>query len=251
MNRKRILLIIAWLLAFAVVAETMTVWLFWRSPWTPIERHYLPAYIWCSLPVVSSTVEVQWVWKTGRHRKRQLATDDDAIDSGSGMALSPSALNAGWKSLLEDPRQPVPSDELRPYLAGLAFEDQSLWELLLFPELTALAVLLVSLVAWFLLIGTLRALIAEYAWRRRLSFRHELLPALSKDCTALTSQVCSYLEVVYRSALRRTAMHVAATNANIAQPRQPATPASFAFPVFGVYSRTGRSYLWSDKDEID
>jgi hypothetical protein len=39
----RILLILARLLAFAAVAETMIIWVFWRSTWTPIERHYLPA----------------------------------------------------------------------------------------------------------------------------------------------------------------------------------------------------------------
>jgi hypothetical protein len=51
MNRRRILLLLLRLLVFATVAEAVTIWTFWRSEWTPLERHYLPAYIWCSLPV--------------------------------------------------------------------------------------------------------------------------------------------------------------------------------------------------------
>ena len=54
MNRRHILLILVRLLAFAAVAEALAIWLFWHSPRTPVERHYLPAYFWCSLPVVVS-----------------------------------------------------------------------------------------------------------------------------------------------------------------------------------------------------
>ena len=44
MNRRHILLILVRLVAFAAVVEVLAIWFFWRSPWTPIERHYLPAY---------------------------------------------------------------------------------------------------------------------------------------------------------------------------------------------------------------
>ena len=60
MNPRRILLIFARLLAFAAIAQVVAIWIFCRSSWTPIERHYLPAYIWCSIPVVTpETVEVR------------------------------------------------------------------------------------------------------------------------------------------------------------------------------------------------
>jgi hypothetical protein len=36
MNRRRILLILVRLVAFAAVVEALTIWVFWRSPWTPI-----------------------------------------------------------------------------------------------------------------------------------------------------------------------------------------------------------------------
>ena len=85
MNRRRILFIFARLIAFAAIAQTATIWIFWRSITTPIERHYLSAYFWSSLPLVSpSTVEVRLIWKTGRHRKEQLATDEDVVDAANG-----------------------------------------------------------------------------------------------------------------------------------------------------------------------
>ena len=107
-------------LAFATVAEALAHLGMLALVLDTHQRHYLPAYFWCSLPVVGpSTVEVRWIWKIGRHRKRQLATDDDVVDSadGIGMTLSQSALDAGWKSLIEGPPQQVPADQLRPDLA--------------------------------------------------------------------------------------------------------------------------------------
>ncbi|MGC2500447.1 MAG: hypothetical protein WA374_22070 [Acidobacteriaceae bacterium] len=254
MIRRRILLILVRLVAFIAVAEALAIWVFWRSPWTPIERHYLSAYFASSLPLVGpSTVEVQWIWKVGRHQKRQLATDNDAVDAGDGigMALSPSALGSGWKTLLESPPQQIPADQVRPYLATLAFEDQSLGDLLLFPELSALAALCASLFVWFLVVGFLRALIADYAWRRRVYSRQELLSTLSRDCTALAQRVCSGLAALYRSRPRHIETHPVATSTKVLQIQPPAKPASFPFPVFGVCTGAGKGFPWSDKDEID
>jgi len=254
MIRRRILLILVRLLAFAAMAEALAIWVFWRSPWTPIERHYLPAYFASSLPLVGpSTVEVQWIWKIGRHHKRQLATDSDVLDSadGTGMALSSCALDAGWKKLMEGPPQQIPADQVRPYLATLAFEGQSLGGLLVFPELSALGALCASLFVWFVVVGFLRALIAEYAWKRRLSSGQELFSTLSKDCAALAQRIGSEFVALHRSAMRRIMSHRTATRpkATLAQP--PAPPVPSALPLFGVCNGTGGGYLWSEKDEID
>jgi hypothetical protein len=243
MNRRAILLILVRLVAFAAVAEALAIWAFWQSPWTPIKRHYLPAYFASSFPFVGpSMVEVQWIWKVGRHQKRQLATDDDAVDSadGTGVALSQSAVDAGWKTLVKGPQQEVSADELRPYLSNLAFEGQSLWELLLFPELSALAAMCVALGVWFLVIGFLRALIADYAWRRRVYSRRELVSTLSNDCAALAQRVCSGLAALYRTGSRHIETHTVATSTKTVQIQPPAKPASFAFPLFGVYNGAGR-----------
>jgi len=167
------------------------------------------------------------------------------------MALSQSAIDAGWKTLVAGPRQQVPADELRPYLASLAFQDQSLWELLLFPELSALAALCVSFFVWFLVVGFLRALIAEYAWRRRVYSQRELLSTLSKDCAALAQIVYSGLAALHQSRARHIEAHTAATSTTVAQIQPPARPISFAFPLFGVYNGAGKGLVWSDRDEID
>jgi len=254
MNRRRILVVLVWFLAFTAVAEGLTIWVFWRSSWTPLERHYLPAYIWCSLPVVTpTTVEVRLVWKTARHRKPQLATDDDAGDSpdGTGMVLSQSAMDAGWKTLTEGPPRQVAAELLRPDLASLAFEGQSLWDLLLLPELSALGVLLVALCVWFLFVGFLRALIGGYAWRRRLSSRQELLPSLVKDCAAQAQRVGSGIAALHRSAVHRIQTHRTAPRPQVPVAEPSVRPVSFPIPLFGVHNGTGKGYLWSEKDEID
>jgi len=254
MNPKGILLIFARLLAFAAIAQVVAIWIFCRSSWTPIERHYLFAYVWSSLPVVGpSTVEVRLIWKIGRHRKQQVATDDDVVnsDDGTGMVLSQPARNAGWKALIEGPPQQVPADLLSQDLTGFAFEGQSLWDLLLLPELSALAALCVALGVLFLVVGFLRTLIAEYAWRRRACSRRELFSTLSRDCVALVQSMCSGLAALYRSRSRHIETHPAAMSTKVLQIQPPARPASFAFPLFGVCNGAANGFLWSDKGEID
>jgi hypothetical protein len=254
MNSRRIIVMLVRLLAFAAVTEALAIWAFWHSPWTPVERHYLPAYFESSLPIVGpSTVEVQWIWKIGRHHKRQLATGDDVVDSadGIGMALSQSAVGAGWETLVAGPRQDVPADQLSPYLASLAFEGQSLGGLLLFPELSAFAALCASLFISFLVVGFLRALIADYAWRRRVYSRQELLSTLSKDCAMLAQSLSSGLGALYRSRPRDIETPLAALRTMPQQIQPPARPLSFAFPLFGVCNGAGKGFLWSDREEID
>lgn len=254
MNRRHILLTFARLLAFAPTAEAVAIWILLGSISTPIERHYLSAYFWSSLPLVGpSTVEVRLIWKTRPHRKQQLATDSDAVDTtnGAGIALSQSARDAGWKALVEGPPQQVPTDVLRLDLAGLAFEGQSLWDLLLLPELSALAALCSAVGAWYLLIGFFRALPSEFVWRRRYSAVEELFSSLFEGSAALARKAHSVFNSLRRSAVRRINMHAAAPRTNIPQP-QPLTPTeSFALPLFGVYSGTGEGYLWTERDAIE
>jgi hypothetical protein len=254
MNRRRILLFFARLLAFVAIAEAVTIWIFWRSVCTPIERHYLPSYFWSSLPVVApSTVEVRLIWKTGRHRKHQPATDNDVVtsDDGTGMALSQSARDAGWKALIEGPPQQVPADVLRPDLAILAFEGQSLWDLLLLPELSALTALCTALGTWYLLLGFFRALPSEIAWRRRYSAFWESSASFFEEFAALARGVHSGLAALRQSADRRMAMQRPAMRTEIVQSAPSACPPSFAFPLFGVHNGTGGGYLWCEKDEIE
>ena len=138
MNRRPILAALARLAALAVVVQVGTIWVCSSWFWSPIQRHYLPAYFWSSLPVVApSTVEVRLIWKTRQHRKPELASDDDAVrsDDGTGMALSQSAIDAGWTGLTEGSPQQVSTAILGRDLADLAFDGESLWDFLLLPEL--------------------------------------------------------------------------------------------------------------------
>jgi len=254
MNPRRILIIFARLLALAAIAQAAAFWIFSRSISTPIERHYLPAYFWSSFPVVGpSTVEVRLIWKIGRHRKQQLATDNDAVcsDDGSGMVLSQSARDAGWKALIEGPPQQVPSDLLSQDLAGLAFEGQSLWDLFFLPELSALAALCTALVAWYLLIGFFRAVPSEIAWRKRFSAFQELYASFFEECAALAQTVHSGLKALHRSEARRIETHSAAPRTPVAVIAPQPKPASFALPLFGVYNGTGGGYLWNEKETIE
>jgi hypothetical protein len=248
MNPRRLLLIVARLLALAAIAQAVAIWIFCRSSWTPIERHYLSAYFWSSLQVVGpSSVEVRLIWKTGRHRKQQLATDNDAVssDDGTVVVLSQSAREAGWKALIEGPPQQVPTDAFRPVLTSLAFEGQSFSDLLLLPELSALAVLCTALGTWYLLTGFFRALITELAWRRRFSDFQELSASLAQS-------VYSGLKALHRTAMRRVGTHSAAPRTTVAVIAPEAKPASFALPLFGVYNGTATGgYLWNEKDAIE
>ena len=254
MNPRRILLIFARFLALAAIAQAVAIWILLGSISTPIERHYLPAYFWSSLPLVGpSTIEVRLIWKTGRHRKQQLATDNDAVssDNGASMVLSQSTRDAGWKALIEGPPQQVPADLLSQDLAGLAFEGQSLWDLLLLPELSALAALCSAVGAWYLLIGLFRALPAEFACRRLYSALEEMFSSLFGESAALARCVRSKFKPLRRSAVRRTETHSAAPPTKVALIAPEAKPASFAIPLFGVYNGTGQGYLWTERDAIE
>jgi hypothetical protein len=255
MNWRRIFLMLARLLAFAALAEGATLCVVWRSEWTPLERHYLPAYIWCSLPVISpATVEVRLIWKTGRHRKQQLAIDSD-VDSedGAGMTLSQSAGDAGWKTLMEGPPEQVSAERLRPVLASLAFEDQSLGDFLLLPELSALVALCAALGTWFLVIGFFRALPSEIAWRSGYSAFRESSASFFEEFAAQARGLYSRFAEVHRSAQQRIALHRAATAAIVASTEPPRKPfSSFVIPFFGVNDASGKAgYLWSEKNEIE
>jgi hypothetical protein len=254
-NWRRIFSTLAWLLVFAAIAGGVTFCIFWHSEWTPLEHHYLPAYIWCSLPVITpATVEVRLIWKTGRHRKQQLATDND-VDSedGAEMALSQPARDAGWKTLMEGSPEQVPAERLRPVLAGLAYEGQSLWDFLLLPELSALGALCAALGTWYLVIGFFRALPSEIAWRLGYSAFRESSASFFEECAAQARGLYSWLAELHRSTQQRNRLHAPATASTAASTEPPRKPfSSFAIPFFGVNDGSGKAgYRWSEKDEIE
>ncbi len=255
MSWKPILAVLARLAALAVVVQVGTIWVCSSWFWSPIQRHYLPAYFWSSLPIVApSTIEVHLTWKTRPHRRPELASDDDAFasDSGTGMVLSQLARDAGWTGLTEGSPQQVSTTILRPGLADLAFNGESFWDFLLLPEACGTAVFLVAVFGWFCLKGWCQLLLAELAWRRRASACHEPSPSIFEEWITLARRVSSRLRALHESAARRIVTHSAATSANAALIELPMQPAAFAFPFFGVPNGTGNSgHLWSQRDEIE
>jgi hypothetical protein len=255
MNRRQILVILARLAALAVIVEVGTIWVCTSWFWTPLQRHYLSTYIWCSLSAVApATVEVRLIWKTGPHRKRELASDDDTVasDGEIGMAISPSALGAGWKELSEGSPQRVSVARFGPALNDLAFDGEELSEFLFFPEVCGLVVFCFALGGWFFLRGLIRELISEFAWRRRLAAANGPSPGFFEQCTEWSRNVGSRLASLHRAAPRCIALQPAVSAVTANRAESPVKPVSFALPFFGVYDGAGKGgYLWSQKHEIE
>ena len=248
-------MILARLAALAAVVQAATIWTCSHWVWTPVQRHYLSTYLWCSLPIITpATAEVRPIWKTGPHRKRQLASETDAVstDNEIGMALSQSPIDAGWTELTEGPPQRIPTAILRRGLADLAFDGESLSTFLLLPEACAIVAFWLALFGWLCLTSGLQALIAELAWRKRLSAWEEPSPSLFEMCAPLLRVLRSGVVKLHRSAALHIKTHPAATNANILHSELPARSPSFAFPLFGVQNGKAKGgYLWIEKDEIE
>jgi hypothetical protein len=215
----------------------------------------LPSYIWCSLSAVApATAEVRLIWKTGQHRKLELASDDDAVasDGAIGMAISQSALDAGWKELSEGPPQQVSVARFRPALTDLAFDGNDLWEFLFLPEMCALFVFCVSLCGWFFLRGLIRELISEFAWRRRFAAANGPSPGFFEQYAVWARELGSCLASLHRTAARSIATQSAAPAVTTNRTESPVRPASFALPLFGVYNGAGKGgYLWNQTHEIE
>jgi hypothetical protein len=253
MNWKPILTHLAWLVALAVVVEVGTIWACSHWLWTPIQRRYLAAYIWCSLPVITpATAEVRFIWKTGRHRKRELATDDD-VDSQGGidLKLSQSALDAGWTGLTEERLRNVPAAILKRGLSDLAFEGESLWSFLLLPEACGLVAFGYGLYGFVQLANRFADWAVERSFERHQSLWEESSWSLLDWCAEAAQELCSCVVVLHRRAQHCIGRRRAETNHSFASGEPEARPPSFAIPIFGVYNRTGDGYLWSEKDEIE
>lgn len=254
MNWRPILTHFAWLVALAVAVEAGAIWVCSCWFWAPIQRHYLAAYIWSSLPIITpATAEVRFIWKTGRHRKRELATDDDVVESDgeTGMALSQSARHAGWRTLMEGPPRKVPAAILQRGLSDLAFDGESPWNFLLLPEACGLVAFGYGLYGFVRLANRFADWAVERTFERNRSWWEEPSWSLLDRCAETAQKFCSLVVSLHRRAQLCIATHRAAPNANSAQSEPPARPSSFAIPIFGVYNGTGDGYLWSETDEIE
>lgn len=167
------------------------------------------------------------------------------------MQLSQSAIEAGWKALIEGPPQQIPIKILRrvwPVWPSMArvFGNSSYCRNCMRWRCYSLRSMY-----GFLAIGFVRALITEYAWQRRLSSRQQLLSSLFRDSRVLARRACAGFAAQHRSATRRMETRRTSPNMIAATAQPPTRCVSFALPLFGVHNRTGEGYLWSDSDEIE
>jgi hypothetical protein len=254
-NERPILAVFARLVVVAVVVQAGTIWVCACWFWTPMQRHYLPAYLWSSLPVITpDTVEVRLIWKAGLHRKPELAADGDAVSAGNeiGMALSPLARDARWTRLFEGPPEQVSTARLRPVLADLVFDGESPGGFLLLPELCGMAVYGLVVIGWYFFQWWCRAVIAELAWQRRVSTWEELSPMLFAEAVSKLRGVGSGVAALHRSVARRMETRTAAPSTDASPADTPVQRPSFAIPLFGVHGgNNADAYLWSEQDEIE
>jgi hypothetical protein len=253
MNWRPLLIHLAWLAALAIVVEAGAIWVCSDWFWTPFQRHYLSAYIWCSLPVITpASAEVRFLWKTARHRKQELATEDD-IDSsdGTGLKLSQSALDAGWTGLREEPPREVPAAILRRGLADLAFEGESLWSFLLLPEACGLVAFGYGLYRFVRLTNRFADWAVERSLQRQKSWCEEPSWSSLDWCAETAQRLCAHVAALHRRARHCIERRRAETSHSPRSSEPEVKPPSFAIPIFGVHNGTREGHLWSEKDEIE
>jgi hypothetical protein len=255
MNLKSILVFYARLMGVVLLVECVTCWGWSRWFWTPIQTHYMGAYISTSvsgiLPV--SALKIRWIWKTAPGGKHELAIEDDAVRIHStehdrtGMELSQSARDAGWTSLFEGGPEPIALGKLKPVLSDQVFEGQGVWIFVLTPGLIGFGttILLLHGLIW------LEGWLPELPWRRQRFPWDDQSPNILESCAVWVERIPSVIVPLRRLANQRTRMPpVVSTDATDTE--TSVRRASIAFPPFGANGGSiSKVYRWSERDEID
>ncbi len=256
MSFVRIPRYIWWLAALAVLifGGSFCVWL--KLVWTPVQRYYLGPYLRCSWPgtVPSSSIEIQWLFKTAPGSKPELASGEDAVASSSesgdplGMKLSPEARQSGWTGLVQGAAEHLPVAALKPRLEDLIFDGQSLWLMLFWPCFCGF------LLFYFALFGVswLEDWLPDAPWRVSRFPWEEPAPSLlqrwvkrARARRARLSEFC----LRWTRSVRQTSA-VSAQPAKVIRPLAP-TPAR-EFLNLGAKPETPiKGFLWTEKDEIE
>jgi hypothetical protein len=123
---------VGWFVALATICIGGTFALWAVHVWTPVQRHYLWAYVWCSRPGAdpSSLVTIRWFYKTAPDRQAELASEDEVISSeanGPSLALSPAARQAGWTDVMLGPKEQFPAAALEPFLSEQFSDGNNAW----------------------------------------------------------------------------------------------------------------------------
>jgi hypothetical protein len=239
-----------WFVALAAICIGGTFVLWAAHVWTPIQRHYLWAYVWSSRPGAdpSSQVTIRWFYKTAPGRQAELASEDEVVSdaaSGHALALSPAARQAGWTDVMLGPKEQFTAATLRPFLERQFFDGNNAW-LVVSPPLSCGLV-----VFCFLLLGAgwLESWLPYERWK--LEQTAWFNPTICR-CRKLSAMIAKlYIRMM------ELAAHKTRTVATEEQPvpvpiASPIKPKRTVFSPFGVADDAQKTtYVWSKKDEIE
>jgi len=150
-----VLLFVVVLFGGCVASVPLGTWLWWAVP--PVELYYSEAYFSSTMahgnPKV--TARVQWLYKTAPDRLNQLVEENDVVadspanqsDFSIPMHLSSTARSAGWRGLIQGPREEVNAAELERYLRTEFYGNRSFWQLFERPLVWLISIVLVILAA--------------------------------------------------------------------------------------------------------
>jgi hypothetical protein len=230
---------VRWYAALTIFCVGCTFLLWSAHVWTPVQRHYLWTYLWCSRPGVapSSQVTVRWIWKTAPDKNPELAAPNDAISSARNghsklaMAISPAARRAEWTGLLLGPKDRFPAIALKSFIQEQFFDGSTVWRIFLMPFLWGLALCC--------------CLILGVEWiKSRLPFALQMLK-LSRFGQAW-NRLRAALDTVARF------RQVGKTAPSVAPGQVPRKLPQPAYSPFGANAKTAKSaFAWSKKDEIE
>jgi hypothetical protein len=257
MNLRRTIVLYGRLAGFVLLIECITFWGWSRWCWTPIQAHYMGAYVWSYLPQIASAygLNIRWIWKTDQRGNRELATEDDAIRSVSRqkdeirIRLSESAREMGWTGLVEGVSERVPPARLRSVLSDQIFEGQSVWIFVLLPGLIgfAAAIFLLQCLIW------LEDWLPEMPWQRqRLPWEDPVPTIFDRWATWVMRRIRPPIAHLHCAVTRRAGSQLAVSSMALTEEKDTQKAKSRALPVFGASDVSrGRVYVWSERDEID
>jgi hypothetical protein len=256
MNLRRILFLYGRLAGFVLLIECITFWGWSRWFWTPVQAHYMGAYVWSSLPQIApaSGLNIRWIWKTDQRGLRELAIEDDAIRSVSsqkdeiGIRLSESAREMGWTGLVERVSERVPAARLRSVLSDQIFEGQSVWIFVLLPGLIgfAAAIFLLQCLIW------LGDWLPEMPWQRQRLPWEDPVPTIFDRWAIWVMRIRLPIARLRCAVTRRAGSQLALSSVALTEEKVPQKAKPSALPVFGASDGSrGRVFVWSERDEID
>lgn len=141
-GRWVLLLILVFVLGPFLLGIPAALWLGWTM--SPVRTFYLGTYAASSIgdgiPNAPSTV--RWAEKTAPGRKPERLLPDDAVkgpDAKQPLALSPKALDEGWRGVTITLPQSVSAKELHAYLRNTVYDGASVWWIFVRPMFYELA----------------------------------------------------------------------------------------------------------------